>query len=465
MPDDEVLKQIFNACVPFERASAEFYTDCHEARGGDALTREFRAKLDRSKHPLHFLLSGHTGCGKSSELAELARKLAEPHPSTSHERYFPIEINATDYLDDYDADTIDLLLAIVTELSHVLRTKLMVEIRDNYFKNLFHSIKEFFLSPVEINTGAIPLLGAKLEVQRLKTDPDARQKVRDALRPKKALMLGAINEVFDEARLAVKTFPVVAGEKPYRDFVLILDRLERLRRIDGHAEGIDSQREFFLERHAQLTGMKAHVIFTVPIALVCSPGGAMLRNRFSGLFVLPTVKVAGRADREPFGLGVGLLKDLLRKRLDGRTLEEVFEPEALDFCLKYCGGDIRYLMTYVQEACAYSETLPIPLSAAQRAIQQAVRSFAVAIPEGHWEKLAELDRSADQLIPNGDPDFSTMLDNLSVLEYVNGCGHDDPFADAEPWYAVHPVVRELRKFKIAASKLAGSPPPGRVSPP
>ena len=345
-----------------------------------------------------------------------------------------------------------------------MRAKLRVEIKDHYFKGVFNSIKDFFLSPVEINKGEINLLGAKLEVQRLKTDPDARQKVREALRPRKALMLEAINEVFYEARLAVKSFPVVAGEKPYRDFVLILDRLERLRRIDGHAEGVESQREFFLERHAQLTGMKAHVIYTVPIGLVCSPDGAKLRNRFSGLFVLPTVKVAERVARGPFGPGVDILKDLLRKRLDGLPLEDVFAPEALEFFLKYCGGDIRYLMMYVQEACAYTDAIPIPLSAAHRSIHQTVRAFATAIPETHWSKLAELDRSSDQHIPNGDPDYATMLDNLSVLEYVNGGGHDSPFGDADPWYAVHPVVRELQKFKGAASKLAEASAP-EVSPP
>lgn len=42
MPDLDVLKQIYNACDPYEPATAQYYLDCGEARGGSALTREFQ---------------------------------------------------------------------------------------------------------------------------------------------------------------------------------------------------------------------------------------------------------------------------------------------------------------------------------------------------------------------------------------------------------------------------------------
>ncbi len=109
-------------------------------------------------------------------------------------------------------------------------------------------------------------------------------------------------------------------------------------------------------------------------------------------------------------------------------------------------------MSFVQNACTYVNNLPIPLIAAQKAIQQTVRAYSTAIPEGHWEKLARLDISGDQKIPNGDNDYLVMLENLSVLEYING-GGDNPFALAEPWYAVNPIVRELQRFKAAVQTI------------
>jgi len=138
--------------------------------------------------------------------------------------------------------------------------------------------------------------------------------------------------------------------------------------------------------------------------------------------------------------------------LTGLKLEQVFAPEALDFLLIYSGGHVRNLMTFVQNACTYVNDLPITLAASQKAIQQTVRTYSTAIPESHWEKLARLDLSADQKIPNGDNDYLVMLENLSVLEYINGAG-DDPFALAEPWYGVNPIARELQKFKTAVLTL------------
>lgn len=311
---------------------------------------------------------------------------------------------------------------------------------------------------------------AKAKVQRLKKDPTARQKVRAVLEPKLSTMLEEINTVFDEARLAVKK--ANPGGQSCADIVLILDNLEKIRKLGGMEEGLASQRELFLEGYTKLTGMKAHFIYTVPLRLVRSTDGPQLEQRYGPLFVLPMIKIIERGTRQPYRAGVTSMRALLQKRLGNLTLDEVFEPAALEFLLTYSGGHARNLMTFVQNACTYITKLPITLVAAQKAIQQTVRTYSTAIPEHHWEKLARLDASSDQNIPNGDPDYLVMLENLSVLEYING-GSDDPFALAEPWYAVNPIVRELQKFKAAAQKLRvaaqqspvqGEPPPAEAAP-
>jgi len=66
------------------------------------------------------------------------------------------------------------------------------------------------------------------------------------------------------------------------------------------------------------------------------------------------------------------------------------------------------------------------------------------------------------MIPGGDDDYLSMLNNLSVLEYING-GEDDPFAPVEPWYAANPIVRELQKFKAATSALSKASVPPEAS--
>jgi hypothetical protein len=265
-------------------------------------------------------------------------------------------------------------------------------------------------------------------------------------------MLEEINTVFDEARLAIKKVKSGKRQRPCNDIVFILDNLEKIRRIAGKGEGLESQRELFLDRYTQFTGMNAHFIYTVPLRLVRSPDGPQLEQRYGPVFVLPMIKTFERGTRLPYQRGITALREMLQKRLNGVALDDAFAPDALEFLLKYSGGHTRNLMTFVQNACTYSSDIPIPLAAAQKAIQQTVRTYSTAIPEHHWEKLARLDLSEDQKIPNGDNDYLVMLENLSVLEYING-GSDDPFAVAEPWYGVNPIVRELQKFKAAANAL------------
>lgn len=159
------------------------------------------------------------------------------------------------------------------------------------------------------------------------------------------------------------------------------------------------------------------------------------------------VKVFQRGTRERYETGWRCIDALLQKRIGSEySLAEVFIEEARAFLIHNSGGHIRNLMTFLQNACSYTDVLPIPLEAAHKAIGQTVRIYSTGIEEAHWAKLVKLDHSLDQQIPGGDDAYLAMLENMSILEYING-GSDDPYASNEPWYAVNPIVRELLKFK------------------
>jgi hypothetical protein len=449
----DVLKPIYNACDPIKPATATTYWNCGEGRGSSQLTQRFWSHLDGAEDYLCFLFSGHVGCGKSSELEQVRHDLANPQDNDA--RYFPVLIKAADYVDLRDASPIEILLAIITGLAAALRG-LHIELKDNYFTKRLEQMKHLLLSDVEISAGKVPVLGGEVEIQRLKTEPKAREQVRKALEPQVSTMLAEMNLLFEEARQAIRKEQPPAGQLPFKDFVLLVDDLEKIVRIEGHGEGLPSMRELFLERYTQLTGLRAHIIYTVPLDLVRSTDGPKLDLFYGPLFVLPMVKIVVRASNAPFEPGLQCLRALLRKRLDGHKVADIFTDDALDFLLRYSGGNIRHLMMLVQEACSYAKAVPIPLPAAHLAIQPFVRSYSASITEPQWPKLAQLAASIDQQIVNGDPDYPVLLGNLSILEYLNGIDEDNPFAHAEPWYAVHPVVRELRKFKTAATALATS---------
>ena len=307
---------------------------------------------------------------------------------------------------------------------------------------------------MEISEGEIPLWGAKVKVTRLKQAPSARDEVRKQLLPQMPSILGEINTVFDEARLRLKKVPVEAKAKPYSDIVLILDNLEKIERVVDRKEGEDSQRSLFIERAPQLTGLNVHVIYTVPLRLVRSHGPQLKEVYGATPFVLPMIKVEERGTHRPHEPGWRRLREILQKRAKGTPLDQVFTPPALDWMLTYSGGHVRDLMGFVRQACAEVADLPIDLKAARNSLRPAVAIYSTSIPAAHWPKLARLERSPDQQIDNNDPDSRTMLEMVSVMEYINGGGGaDDPFTPAAPWYAVNPIVRALPQFKAALQAL------------
>jgi hypothetical protein len=362
-------------------------------------------------------------------------------------------MNADEYLDRYDTAPMDILLAIIAELAATLNDKAHIKIKDNYFVKRFQEIRSFLLSDIELKEAEIPLFEAKMKVQRLQRNPNAREQVRQMLLPHMTSILAEINSVFDEARLQLKKKSYADGEQRYTDIVLILDNLEKIERIENLKQGEESQRALFIERASQLNGLNAHIIYTVPLGLVRSHGPQLHEAYGVPPFVLPMIKVASRGDRVPYEPGRQRMREMLQKRIGATPLEQVFTAEALDFLITYSGGQVRDLMSFVQSATRYVDVLPIDRKAARRALSQTIALYSTSIKSSHWSKLARLELSNDQKIDTDDPDYQAMLEQISIMEYNNGGEDEEAFTDDEPWYAVNPIVRELGRFKSTVAAL------------
>jgi len=461
---DDALNRIYAAFNPNKPASPQYYVDCGDARGETDLAENFLRHLNRASATegqyLRFLFSGHVGCGKSSELQHLSFMLKNP-VQPFQPRYLPILIDANDYVDLFDVTLTDILLAAVTETAATLRQEIGYELKDSYFKTRFAEIKEFILSDIEINKAEVEVLGAKVEFQRLKSNPDARKKVRERLAPHAERLATEINRVFEEARAAVKRKTDALGRPRYEDIILIFDNLEKIAKFEKVEGDLEANRELFIERYAQLTNLQVHTAFTISLRLARSTSDGPRLAQFYGQepFVLPMVKIFERGTRAPYQKGLDRIYRLLTKRLGNLTLEQAIAPDALEYLIKYTGGHSRYLVNFVQNACTYTDELPISLSAMRKAIKQTATTFSTSIPEfpeNHWDRLARLELSPNQKIVKGDEEYLKMLENLSIFEYMNG-GDGNEFDEAAPWYAVNPIVRELRNFKEAIARLKSQP--------
>ncbi len=454
------LDKIFQACNPLKSATSEFYVDCREARGGDAFVMTFLDNLKKcgvvdsetngKGDFLYFLFSGHSGCGKSSDLVYLTQKL-KTH-CFDNVQYFPIYLDVSEYLDDFDVSTTDILLAIVTELAATLDEELGIKLKDTYFQNRLSELKEFFLSEVEISEGEVGIFGSKVKVKRLQTNQEGRQRVREALKLKTSSMLTEINLLFQKARNEIRKKTCGETSLKYSDIVIILDNLEKIQRFENAEEGLASHERLFIDNYAQLTALETHIIYTVPLRLVRSPLGKRLSNYYSEPFVLPMVKTFDRKSKKPFDIGEKALKSILQKRFGKIPIDDAFEKDALEFLIKYSGGSIRDLIRFVRNSIAQINEFPIKLNHAKNSLKSNIQIYSTGIPESHWAKLARVDLSPDQTFPNDDEDYRDMLANQSLLEYING-GNEDIWEEVAPWYAVNPIVRELRQFKSAKEAI------------
>ena len=453
----DLRRVLYNACNPNVPATAEYYVDGSAVRGSNAFAGQVREELELSDESLRFLFTGHIGSGKSSELEHL--RLSLEQSAADGKRFFPIFLDAGEYLNDYDVAPSDILLAIVAEVAEALKTKAGIELKDSYFVRRFDEIKRFFLRDVDVDEVEIPLWEVKPKIKLLKQAPTVREQVREHLRPRMPSILSEINSVFDEARLKLRQHAPADGARPYTDIVLILDNLEKIQHVASRKEGEDSHRYLFIECAPQLIGLNAHVIYTVPLRLVHSHGADLRAVYGVDPFVLPMIKVESRGTHAPYEPGRECLREILRKRSGGADLGRVFTPEALDCLLTYSGGHIRDLMGFVRQACSKVKALPIDLPTARRALDGSYNIFSVAIPAAYWPKLARLERSPNQLIDPNDPNFGRMLEMIAVMEYRNGDGAGSA-SPAVPWYAVNPIVRELPQFKAALAALdaEGTPP-------
>jgi len=447
--DEELQSRIYNAFNPLDAAGSAVYCDMSTARGTDgALVRDFQRNIRLAgTNYIRFLFSGHIGSGKSSELEQLRQNLLARGPGGG--RYFPVVIDTNDYIDDYDADAIDLLLAVVAETAARLREELQINLSDTYFQKRFAELKSFLLSDVELTEGEVTLGNAKLKLRRLKADETARNKVREALRPQVSTILAEINLLLAQVRKQL-----TSSQTGYDDVVLIIDNLEKIRKVANAAEGFASHKELFLEQYTKLTGFDAHVIYTVPLRLVRSADAPQLNLRYDSIFVLPAVKIRER-DGRPFPGGTAALQSLVERRVAPRPLADVIAADALDFLIGCSGGHVRHLMIFMRAATAAVDTLPIDLRAARKAVRQVVATYSVSITEEQWEKLIAVHRSKDQKIANGDAAYLALLENAAILEYRDSDAENE-FEAAEPWYAVHPLVRELSKFKERMAESAGA---------
>ena len=112
------IKDAYNAVTldPLQSGDPR-YVDCSHARGEDGdIVNILAWRIDDSKSPMTQLISGHRGCGKSTELLRLTKYLED-------KKFLVVYFAADEDLDVGDLVYTDLLVAIIKRLERALAEK------------------------------------------------------------------------------------------------------------------------------------------------------------------------------------------------------------------------------------------------------------------------------------------------------------------------------------------------------
>jgi hypothetical protein len=447
----EKLDQVA-ACVTLEplESGDPRYVDVAKGRDTKEL-KKLRLHLSdmdaRNNHFAKVAFTGHRGCGKSTELLKLEYDLST--------RFTCLHL----YVDDNlirDCDYTDLILWLVDSLAREFANRDM-PLDTGLVDDVVGWFAERTLEKVEAVKSELTLeaeakgeakagfywLSLKL-LARLKSalvgSVERRKVIRQTLQTYSSDLIKRVNLLLDNAQSILEK----NGKTP--DLLIVQDNLDRL--------PVEIGRRLFFDNGDLLKSLRAHVIYTVPIAMVLAPWN--IDRVFPHTFTMQMVKTHSSDDRE-FLAGMAALESLVTQRVN---VDSVFTSHAvLRHLARNSGGSVRDLMRlvdYAQLAARVDEKDQIDEASAKEAVKKLRLDFERLLIPGqvYYPLLAQVHRTkGDGLTadPQAKPDdvkaarefFSQLFFNGSVMEY-NG---------EKTWYDVHPAVCEIEEFKNACQRL------------
>lgn len=421
-------------------------TEEHRATNLKRLRLRLRRAVTRPDQAyLKLVLTGHRGCGKTTELLRLEEEFkGDFHP-------LHLTLDRTLYADfDYSL----MLLWLAEELGrHMAAEGLPLDQRELDKVGLWFAertrtevgvVKAEAIAGLEGKAGAEGggwSVLARLRMQ-VAGSKESRTEIKTRLRNSGEELLGQVN-----ALLAAAESALAKAGRPSR-ILIVQDNLDKMER--------DAARAMFGDGADFLHRIQADCIFTAPIAQSLAP--VKLRNQFPDCYQLPTLTVCGK-DGTPCEEGVSALADLLRQRAD---LNRIFDgPDTWRRMCQLSGGSVRDLMRLLGLGADLAEVMERPTIDADvldQAAAQLRKDFQTSLvpARAYYPRLARIhcDHN-DGLVSDDDPDndaadkdrklFCDMLINGAVLEYENG----------DVWYGVHPLVQQIGDFQKALNGHVG----------
>ncbi len=444
------LRKFFEATDPSKTLvvnhpeDRKYYIDFSSVRGGDIITK-LKQKITYFKpdDPTCTLLTGHIGCGKSTELLRLQGEL---EADGFHVIYF----ESSEDLEMTDVDIGDVLLAIARRVSQNLEQMNIAEPRK--FKELLQgawNVLNSEVTGVKVKVPNVGDIGFSAEKEKYslslgigeitskaKSDATLRERLNQYLGPQKIKLLNAINQEFLEPAIAK------LKQQGKKGLVVIVDNLDR---IDNRVKawGRTQQEYLFVDQGEFLSKLNCHVVYTMPLALKFSNDYGMLTQRFDDPKVLPMVPV-----KLPSGgahlVGMALIRQMVLARafpdlkLEERysNISEIFDSEdTLDRLCMASGGHVRDLLKLLNTCIQEEMALPISRATLETVIIARRNEMIMPISDEEWELLRKVKENKKV---SDDQGYQKLIRSRFVFEYRD---------NGEIWFDVNPILAEARELQ------------------
>ena len=367
-----------------------------------------------------FLLLGHKGCGKSTELNRLS------------ERFISNDYPVKTVVCSKDLDLFNIVYSDLFILMGEALLGIAEEVGCNIERDILEKIMKFWREGSETITAlemtetsakmgvgmetpeflsAVLKVFAKLRAD-LKYNEEIRREYRQRISVRSSEWMELLRQVAGEIKRKTD------GKSP----IIIFEDLDKLNPEDAW--------KVFYNYAAVLSGMSFPVIDTFPIGLSYDARFAAMESYFITK-TLPMIKIE-TIEGEPYEEGIDIIKKIVEKRAN----LELFDNRVLENLIHYTGGSLRDLFHAINASAKRAdrrESNVISMEDAERALEELKTSLTRRIEQKDYAFLLNIYSGNKELIEDKEM-LLKMLQASVVLEY-NG----------KRWHNVHPLV--VRFFK------------------
>lgn len=420
------VSEIINAFSPAPLQGdqmEEFYCkDTMEFRTSDKYDSPIEDIYDacrESQECMAFLLLGHRGCGKSTELNRMSERLAG-------DGYYVRTINCS-----MDLDLVNMLHSDLFILMGEALVKMAEESGCGLGQDMVSEIEDFWCEGTEI-TVSQEVEAASLEAgmsagtgifsnlfnifAKIKTDLKYNEESRKEYRKK----------IHTRSGEWIKILGNISGEITRKNNgkcpIIIFEDLDKL--------NPEVAWKVFYNYAALLSGMKFPVIYTFPISLSYDARFSAMESYFVTK-TLPMIKIQ-TIEGEDFQDGIDMIEQIVEKRAN----LELFERDVLKVLIKSTGGSLRDLFMVINASAKRAvrrESVTVSMEDAGRALEELRTSLTRRIEKKDYRFLENIYQGNKEQIEDKEM-LLKMLQASVVLEY-NG----------KRWHNVHPLVVEFLK--------------------